>query len=526
MLTRSGVGALVAAVLLCGCGWWWHYEELIGLAVGIGGLVLMAVWVVAATVPGLDQAATHEPAGRTRRPDPARLPGRNDKASGRAGRRSSTVRRGDASISVAVEPLGKLDAVDLPAGSRRGAGASSTSDHGRSSASIRSAWRSGNACGDSTATVIVHPRVYDLLGPHGCDEHRRERVGGPQDGHRSAVGVRVASASTSRRRPATHPLAHDRSHRHADGEGARRAPPSRVHRRARHRRRSDRRTTSRKRSMSPRRSPSTRSAAASMWSCGPPIVVTPADRLRSSPTPPCLDLLTPVQQSEPTDLLPIAHAVQRRVRPDLGRVRDRTDGPVELVRHVGADVGRAHRRGCHQRHRRRARQRPTPGSSFSDGGRGDDRRAPPDRHTGERHGVGRGQPDAGSDPDPAPRLHAPRSSGAGRLRPVRVGAGRRAGTSRRRRGPGRSRPPGTTRPWRRWRRSPLTVVGSILAADGGTADLGDAFTSGAQGLLSTEWPSPARPELIGAVVAVIATAMAVSASWPPGDDSTSSRCCR
>ncbi len=57
----------------------------------------------------------------------------------------------------------------------------------------------------------------------------------------------------------------------------------------------------------------------------------------------------------------------------------------------------------------------------------------------------------------------------------------------------------------------VTVVGSILAADGGTADLGEALTSGVQGLLSTEWPSPARPELIGAVVAIVATAMAVSA---------------
>jgi hypothetical protein len=57
----------------------------------------------------------------------------------------------------------------------------------------------------------------------------------------------------------------------------------------------------------------------------------------------------------------------------------------------------------------------------------------------------------------------------------------------------------------------VTIMGSILAADGGSADLGEALTSGVQGLLSTEWPSPARPELIGAVVAVIATAMAVSA---------------
>ncbi len=38
----------------------------------------------------------------------------------------------------------------------------------------------------------------------------------------------------------------------------------------------------------------------------------------------------------------------------------------------------------------------------------------------------------------------------------------------------------------------------------------DAFTSGIQGLLSTDWPSPERADLIGTVVAVIATATAIS----------------
>ncbi len=71
------------------------------------------------------------------------------------------------------------------------------------------------------------------------------------------------------------------------------------------------------------------------------------------------------------------------------------------------------------------------------------------------------------------------------------------------------------------RRGVLRAIGSILAIvtavvltvaieGGGVSDVFDAFTSGIQGLLSTDWPSPARPDLLGAVAAVIATATAIS----------------
>jgi transglutaminase-like putative cysteine protease len=55
-----------------------------------------------------------------------------------------------------------------------------------------------------------------------------------------------------------------------------------------------------------------------------------------------------------------------------------------------------------------------------------------------------------------------------------------------------------------------SVVIAVVANSGGTSDVIDAFTSGIQGLLSTDWPSPDRADLIGAVVAVIATATAIS----------------
>jgi transglutaminase-like putative cysteine protease len=71
------------------------------------------------------------------------------------------------------------------------------------------------------------------------------------------------------------------------------------------------------------------------------------------------------------------------------------------------------------------------------------------------------------------------------------------------------------------RSAPLRLVGAaagiglatgiaVVSEGGGVAALIDAFSSGPQGLLSTEWPSPLRPDLIGAVAAAIATATAIA----------------
>ncbi|MGB0114672.1 MAG: transglutaminaseTgpA domain-containing protein, partial [Ilumatobacteraceae bacterium] len=59
----------------------------------------------------------------------------------------------------------------------------------------------------------------------------------------------------------------------------------------------------------------------------------------------------------------------------------------------------------------------------------------------------------------------------------------------------------------------VVATGTIatIASGGGLSDVLDAFTSGFQGLLSTEWPSPDRPDLIGSVSVFLAVAMAASA---------------
>ena len=56
----------------------------------------------------------------------------------------------------------------------------------------------------------------------------------------------------------------------------------------------------------------------------------------------------------------------------------------------------------------------------------------------------------------------------------------------------------------------MSVLLGVAIEGGGVNDLLDALTSGIQGLLSTDWPSPIRPDLVGAVVAVTATATALS----------------
>jgi hypothetical protein len=57
----------------------------------------------------------------------------------------------------------------------------------------------------------------------------------------------------------------------------------------------------------------------------------------------------------------------------------------------------------------------------------------------------------------------------------------------------------------------LAVVIAVAAAGGSIGDVARAFTSGPQGLLSTDWPSPERPDLLGTVAAALATMCAISA---------------
>ncbi len=45
MLTKSGLGAVLTALVLAILGWWWDYEEVVVAAFAIGAVLLVAVWV-------------------------------------------------------------------------------------------------------------------------------------------------------------------------------------------------------------------------------------------------------------------------------------------------------------------------------------------------------------------------------------------------------------------------------------------------------------------------------------------------
>ncbi len=57
----------------------------------------------------------------------------------------------------------------------------------------------------------------------------------------------------------------------------------------------------------------------------------------------------------------------------------------------------------------------------------------------------------------------------------------------------------------------LAAAVTVAVAAGSAGDVVRAFTSGLQGVLSTDWPSPARAELLGTIAAALATTCAVSA---------------
>ena len=57
----------------------------------------------------------------------------------------------------------------------------------------------------------------------------------------------------------------------------------------------------------------------------------------------------------------------------------------------------------------------------------------------------------------------------------------------------------------------VAVVVTVAVASGSSSDVVSAFTSGVQGLLSTDWPSPLLPDLLGSVAAALATLSAISA---------------
>ena len=167
MLTRSGLGAVLAAVVLGVVGWWWNYEEIVIVACGIGALLLMAIWV--SQRPLRATVTRRLIAVRVPRGDPIPVSYRLHNATRfRSGRATIIDRCDDAEIRVTAPPVSPNDEASVRGAiptRRRGVFDVGPYEVER----IDPFWLTvGRRRDAGTASVIVHPKVYDLVGPQGA----------------------------------------------------------------------------------------------------------------------------------------------------------------------------------------------------------------------------------------------------------------------------------------------------------------------------------------------------------------------
>ena len=167
MLTRSGLGAVIAAVVLGFVGWWWKYEEVVLVACGVVGLLLIAVWV--SQRPLRATVTRRLIAVRVPRGDPVLVSYRlRNTTRFRSGRATIIDRCDDAEVRVPTPPVPANSEATVHGSiptRRRGVFDVGPFEIER----IDPFWLTVGSRRDSdTSSVIVHPKVYDLVGPHGA----------------------------------------------------------------------------------------------------------------------------------------------------------------------------------------------------------------------------------------------------------------------------------------------------------------------------------------------------------------------
>ncbi len=168
MLTRSGLGAMLGVLVLATLGLWWSYEELVIVAIGVGILVLMAILV--ARRPLRASVERRVRTVRVPRGDPVRVVYRvrND-TSHRSGRATLIDRCDGHAVDLDLDAVAANNVVDLPSTlptHRRGVFELGPLDISKIDPFYLAAgrWRQAER---HPAQVTVHPKVYEMLGPHG-----------------------------------------------------------------------------------------------------------------------------------------------------------------------------------------------------------------------------------------------------------------------------------------------------------------------------------------------------------------------
>ncbi|HSL73426.1 MAG TPA: DUF58 domain-containing protein [Ilumatobacteraceae bacterium] len=167
MLTRSGLGAVLAGVVLAVVGAWWSYEEVVIGAAAIGALLLVAIWV--SQRPLRATVTRRLVTVRVPRGDPIPVTYRlRNESRFRSGRATIIDRCDGAESRVAALPVAPNHETTV-AGSiptrRRGMFEVGPVEIERIDPFALSIGRRRD---DQRSPVVVHPKVYDLVGPHGA----------------------------------------------------------------------------------------------------------------------------------------------------------------------------------------------------------------------------------------------------------------------------------------------------------------------------------------------------------------------
>ena len=166
-LTSSGLGAGVAALVLGVLGWWWHYEELLIVAVGLIVGIAVAMW--SARVAHAARIVRRVTTPRVARGEEIRMRYRIDNPSRRRSSSATIVDECDGERSRAqVPPVAPKDRIDVRATiptRRRGVhriGPWYLERHDPFGLAV------GRRLSSDAGTVIVHPKVHPLSGPYGA----------------------------------------------------------------------------------------------------------------------------------------------------------------------------------------------------------------------------------------------------------------------------------------------------------------------------------------------------------------------